>query len=260
MQAFSPVTPLQLNRLSSAGDSLSAEVCFQLDCGLSPDTVYPIIIRAENIPVCATAPPATVDTLWIRPQNLPNNRPPVVTRDRPSPWLLTPSGDSVCYTLTITDPDTFALLAYQGIGEAFSPGFYYGSNFSISATGTNPLYLRLCAQLNCYAQGQRFPVTVCITDTTSCDPLENWTVCDTMWIETQFCHGIIPNVFTPNGDGVNDLLYPYDLAGIAAWRLTIWDRWGHLTFAGEWNEPWDGRAAGRAAPEGFISTSWSCVC
>jgi gliding motility-associated-like protein len=39
----------------------------------------------------------------------------------------------------------------------------------------------------------------------------------------------IPNVFTPNGDGVNDTFYIEGLSG--SWELMIFDRWGSLIFA-----------------------------
>ncbi len=52
---------------------------------------------------------------------------------------------------------------------------------------------------------------------------------------------IIPNVFTPNGDGVNDVFYFYT-EGVKELSCTIYDRWG-LKMS-EWNTVsggWDGR-------------------
>ncbi|HXC05142.1 MAG TPA: gliding motility-associated C-terminal domain-containing protein, partial [Bacteroidia bacterium] len=50
----------------------------------------------------------------------------------------------------------------------------------------------------------------------------------------------VPNVFTPNGDGVNDMFY-VNYAGITQFDCKIYDRWGvamaQLTGPGE---PWDG--------------------
>ncbi|MCX7606717.1 MAG: gliding motility-associated C-terminal domain-containing protein, partial [Bacteroidia bacterium] len=180
----------------------------------------------------------------------PGNRPPHIHRDRPSPWPVEITGDTLCYSLTITDPDSFALLSYSLVGPSFSPDFYHGSHFQASHWGENPLYIRLCARINCYAQGILFPAIVCIQDTTSCDPSERWQRCDTLWIQTPLCHGILPNVFTPNGDGVNDVFAPYALSGIEKWRLQVWDRWGKSTFQGRWGEGWNGQTPEGAAPEG----------
>jgi gliding motility-associated-like protein len=62
---------------------------------------------------------------------------------------------------------------------------------------------------------------------------------------------IVPNVFTPNGDGVNDL---FSIQGTALKTMDaeIFNRWGQKEF--EWHAPagsWDGRtASGLLAPDG----------
>lgn len=250
LAVFSPRLPVTLSSLFQRGDSVEGEVCLNVDCSFSPDSLYPLIVWAINTPECVTVPPATIDTLWVRPRSLPISRPPHIQRDRPSPWQVIPSTDSICYTLLISDPDSFSLLSYEGRGGPFSPDFYYGSHFTITASGDNPLTLRLCAQINCYAQGTRFPVVICVRDTTSCEPVQRWEVCDTLWIETDLCYGTVPNVFTPNGDGVNDRFLPTNLSGVSRWRLQVWDRWGRPTFRGDWNIPWEGETPMGPAPEG----------
>ncbi len=243
--------PLEVGPTQSPADSLVAHFCFHPSCAWNPDSVYALVFTAANAPPCALPPPPTQDTFWVRPQPLPQQRPPVLDRDRPSPWEVDITGDTLCYTVRITDPDSIALLVVQFEGPAFSPDFYYGSHFQPTVSGTNPLYVRLCARLNCYSQGQTYPVIVCAEDTTSCRPEERWRVCDTLWMRTRLCHGLLPNVFTPNGDGFNDELYPYSLAGIAEWRLEVWDRWGQLVFSGQWNEPWRGQTPQGPALEGL---------
>jgi gliding motility-associated-like protein len=68
------------------------------------------------------------------------------------------------------------------------------------------------------------------------------------------CYIDIPNVFTPNGDGVNDYFFPRDLYrnALSAFRMRIYDRWGQLLFettniAGS---GWDGRYNGQPQPQG----------
>jgi gliding motility-associated-like protein len=62
---------------------------------------------------------------------------------------------------------------------------------------------------------------------------------------------ILPNVFSPNGDGINDVL-EVPLSGIKTLLLTIFDRWGNVVF--ESNQTkfyWDGRNAnGERMPAG----------
>jgi gliding motility-associated-like protein len=51
----------------------------------------------------------------------------------------------------------------------------------------------------------------------------------------------IPNVFTPDGDGVNDFFY-INSSGMKTFKLDIYDRWGILMFSTERpGEKWDGR-------------------
>ncbi|GAB4250900.1 MAG: hypothetical protein Kow0079_04500 [Vicingaceae bacterium] len=62
---------------------------------------------------------------------------------------------------------------------------------------------------------------------------------------------IIPNVFTPNNDGVNDVFF-VDSDNLESLNGEIWNRWGQLMFT--WNTIkgfWDGRtSAGVECPEG----------
>lgn len=56
----------------------------------------------------------------------------------------------------------------------------------------------------------------------------------------------LPNVFSPNNDGINDLLFPQgeDFEGI---RLQIFNRWGDLLFETDQNPfNWDGKSADTA--------------
>ena len=57
------------------------------------------------------------------------------------------------------------------------------------------------------------------------------------------CFGYkIPNVFTPDGDGINDVLHPFPYDFIDRIDLTIFNRWGQTVY--ETNDPdinWDGK-------------------
>lgn len=53
---------------------------------------------------------------------------------------------------------------------------------------------------------------------------------------------LMPNAFTPNGDGLNDVLKPVLLDDISDYELTIFNRWGELIFrSADPDEGWDGR-------------------
>ena len=70
------------------------------------------------------------------------------------------------------------------------------------------------------------------------------------------CPSPLPNVFTPNGDGVNDLLEP--ICGGRSARFNISDRWGRTVYEVIDEQPsWDGRDEWSPCPEGVYF--WSMI-
>jgi gliding motility-associated-like protein len=66
---------------------------------------------------------------------------------------------------------------------------------------------------------------------------------------------IVPNAFTPNGDGINDLFYVGHKL-INTFQVNIFDRWGNLLFTSR--DPdfrWDGTLNGSPLPEGNYTYS-----
>jgi gliding motility-associated-like protein len=61
----------------------------------------------------------------------------------------------------------------------------------------------------------------------------------------------MPNAFTPNGDGKNDLFRIPPSAPVEILRFSIFDRWGVRVFTNtNGSEGWDGRFGGQAQPAG----------
>ncbi|HEY0611648.1 MAG TPA: gliding motility-associated C-terminal domain-containing protein [Chitinophaga sp.] len=63
------------------------------------------------------------------------------------------------------------------------------------------------------------------------------------------CFVILPNAFSPNGDGNNDVFRPKVYDDVHNYRLSIYNRWGSLVF--RTNDPgagWNGAYKGSAAP------------
>lgn len=62
----------------------------------------------------------------------------------------------------------------------------------------------------------------------------------------------MPNAFTPNGDGVNDVFRVKDgYQSIVQFHAAVFDRWGKKLY--EWSDPaggWDGRSGGHDVPDG----------
>ena len=68
------------------------------------------------------------------------------------------------------------------------------------------------------------------------------TVRGTVKVEDNFSF-YIPDAFTPNGDGVNDVFRGYGIA-IESYTMNIYNRWGELIFkTNNYEHPWDGRLA-----------------
>lgn len=68
-----------------------------------------------------------------------------------------------------------------------------------------------------------------------------------------------PNVFTPNGDGYNDI-YFVELINVAEFEATIRNRWGNVVYQfKELTDSWDGRINGNPASEGVYFIHYSLV-
>ncbi len=75
---------------------------------------------------------------------------------------------------------------------------------------------------------------------------------DNIYLGTQLCTPIkidIPNVFTPNNDGMNDF-YSINLKGIDSAKIEILNRWGNIVFSGRNKESWDGQYNGKPCDDG----------
>ena len=70
------------------------------------------------------------------------------------------------------------------------------------------------------------------------------------------CYIAVPSAFTPNGDGVNDYLYPLNAYNADDLDFRVYNRYGQLVFeTRDWTGKWDGRIGGRPLPPGtFVWT------
>jgi gliding motility-associated-like protein len=60
----------------------------------------------------------------------------------------------------------------------------------------------------------------------------------------------VPNLFSPNGDGINDIEYVYGTA-IAQLEFRIYNQWGQLVFTSkDQRQGWDGTMSGQKQPVG----------
>lgn len=67
------------------------------------------------------------------------------------------------------------------------------------------------------------------------------------------CQFYVPNAFSPNQDGYNDVFLPNvsSNCGIQSYQIRIFNRWGGLVFeTNEVQQGWDGKIKGTPAPQG----------
>ncbi|RYG05217.1 MAG: T9SS type B sorting domain-containing protein [Chitinophagaceae bacterium] len=96
--------------------------------------------------------------------------------------------------------------------------------------------------------------TLRVTDNNGC------TGTDTIIVRSKDClQGFfMPNAFTPNHDGKNDLLRPVLLGNIKQYRFSVYNRWGQLVFeTTDLKQGWNGIFNG--AIQGTNMFAWSCV-
>lgn len=65
------------------------------------------------------------------------------------------------------------------------------------------------------------------------------------------CYIAVPNAFTPNGDGLNDYLYPTNAYKAKDLQFKVFNRFGQLIFSTtNWSVKWDGTFKGQGADPG----------
>ena len=104
-----------------------------------------------------------------------------------------------------------------------------------------------------YAEEGMYPVTLTVTSSNGCQA----TVEDTVTVYPPL-HVYIPNAFTPNGDGVNDV-FGVEGEGYLYYDLEIFDRWGNKMKHGRFkdNTAWDGTYNGKLVPSGaYVYHVW----
>lgn len=66
-----------------------------------------------------------------------------------------------------------------------------------------------------------------------------------------YCSFYVPNVFSPNGDGNNDLFGPVYKCDLTNYQLFIYNRWGELLYqTDDVNSPWNGQGSNGPLPIG----------
>jgi gliding motility-associated-like protein len=96
-----------------------------------------------------------------------------------------------------------------------------------------------------YESNGTYTVTLTVTDINGCSDTYSVNIV----LQEPFSL-FIPNIFTPNGDGTNDIFQP-EVRGVTAFEVDIFDRWGTIVhnYSGA-NGRWDGTKNGIRCSDG----------
>ncbi|MFH0893380.1 MAG: gliding motility-associated C-terminal domain-containing protein [Bacteroidota bacterium] len=110
----------------------------------------------------------------------------------------------------------------------------------------NGTYSNLQNPVVTYSQAGPYIVMLIVTNAENCVD----TIIQEIIVKPKF-EITIPNVFTPNADGYNDVFGP-KMVGFETFHMLIFNRWGRLLFeTGSYSDLWDGGTnSGKEAPDG----------
>jgi gliding motility-associated-like protein len=136
------------------------------------------------------------------------------------------------------------------VGTGPDTGINYGESAQLLAWGEGVLAWSPAATLSC--DSCMAPVATPSSTTTYTVQLTDGNGCRASATVTVFVNGVlyVPNTFTPDGDGLNDLFLTR-ATEVGEFRLLVFNRWGEEIFASTaLDRGWDGTYQGVASPIG----------
>lgn len=119
-------------------------------------------------------------------------------------------------------------------------------NWLFMANNNDTVSTQNCSYL--FEQPGKYPVVLLVKNQWGCID----TVIKTVVIEEEFAF-YVPNSFTPNGDGINDVFQPKGM-GFTDYTLDIYDRWGERIFStNSFYQGWDGYFKGAPCQNGVYN-------
>lgn len=144
------------------------------------------------------------------------------------------------------------------LGDSIQLGAFSNNAISYDWTSDSSLSCDTC-NYTMFAGVQSETVTVSVTDANGCVATEDITI----EVFDNCIDGFytIPNVFTPNGDGINDVFEPLSLISTPVEKFALYDRWGNQVFqTNDPDESWDGRFNGQPLNGGVFVYTLEVMC
>ena len=161
--------------------------------------------------------------------------------------IIDAANDTIKDTVVVTEPPPIVLSA-----NANPANINFGDSTQLNATGGGTCQWSPVTGLNNPNIFNPFatPDTtttyyVTVTDSNGCTNTDSVTVFVNPKIEIKCGNIYVPNAFSPNGDGQNDILYVRGNC-IKEMTFTIYDRWGEKVFeTTDITKGWDGKHKGK---------------
>ncbi|MGH2647883.1 MAG: gliding motility-associated C-terminal domain-containing protein, partial [Ginsengibacter sp.] len=138
----------------------------------------------------------------------------------------------------ICKPSDSAFLKDESLGEITKWNWDFGNGMKSSLQ--NP-------PVQMYFVGNNttdYSVGLIVADSVGCAD----TTTHMMKVENN-CYIAVPTAFSPNGDGINDYLYPLNAYKTTDLEFRVFDRTGQLVFeTNDWTRKWDGTLKGEPVP------------
>lgn len=140
-------------------------------------------------------------------------------------------------------PEDSLIVVNNSTGEIVS----YLWSFGDGTTGTDPLPMHK-RYATPYSE-QRLLLSLTVTDTYGCSDVFS----SGIRLLTS-CYIAVPNAFTPNGDQINDYLYPLNAYKADDLLFRVYNRYGQKVFeTTDWQKKWDGTFKGEPQSSGVYT-------
>ena len=140
---------------------------------------------------------------------------------------------------SIQCPKDYAPFVNNSTGDVTTWNWNFGDGTSSDQQTPDHLYPQTGVETN-------YTVTLIGTNEYGCSDTAAHTI-DVL----RSCFIAVPSAFTPNGDGVNDYLYPLNAFKAENLSFRVFDRYGQMVFeTSDWQKKWDGTINGHAQPAG----------
>ena len=137
-------------------------------------------------------------------------------------------------------PNDTVLFADKSTGPVVAWQWNFGNGFTSTLKNPPPQYFSSAAALS------SIPVKLVVYHANGCAD----SVTNRIQVPNN-CYIAVPSGFTPNGDGLNDYLYPLNAWKAKELHFRVYNRYGQLIWeTRDWTRKWDGRMNGKPLETG----------